>query len=321
MKTLYIVGNGFDMAHKLPTSYWHFREYLEDMHQDFLADFEYLYNIGRIDLSNPRVSERTVSRWKKAICDTLWSDFEDKMGRPNIDEMLDASDCVLGDMHLDGGLIGIEDTMDVYWREQYGYMEKFQQYVKDWIEQVDTSSVSPKCNRILNSTDYFMNFNYTYLLEKVYHAENVLHIHGGVESVTDIEPVMGHCNKHDIDEHKRLAREADEEFDEGGASIHRAVVDYLSRIYKDTDAIVSFNNYFWNKLHNVNRVEIIGWSAGEVDLPYLRIIRDNVDSSTIWNVYFYDDRALTMLSKAMDSEKISDLYEVHYIPANEFWNK
>lgn len=65
MKTLYIVGNGFDMAHKLPTSYWHFREYLEDMHQDFLADFEYLYNIGRIDLSNPRVSERTVSRWKK----------------------------------------------------------------------------------------------------------------------------------------------------------------------------------------------------------------------------------------------------------------
>lgn len=98
------------------------------------------------------------------------------------------------------------------------------------------------------------------------------------------------------------------------------LVDYLSRIYKDTDAIVSFNNYFWNKLHNVNHVEIIGWSAGEVDLPYLRKIMDNVDSSTIWNVYFYDDRALTMLSKAMDSEKISDLYEVHYIPANEFWN-
>lgn len=41
--------------------------------------------------------------------------------------MLDASDCVLGDMHLDGGLIGIGDTMDAYWREQYGYMEKFQQ--------------------------------------------------------------------------------------------------------------------------------------------------------------------------------------------------
>ena len=86
MKTLYIIGNGFDIAHNLPTSYWHFREYLEDMHQDFLAEFEYLYNIGRIDLSDPRVSERTVSRWKKAISDTLWSDFEDKMGRPNIDD-------------------------------------------------------------------------------------------------------------------------------------------------------------------------------------------------------------------------------------------
>lgn len=84
LKTLYIIGNGFDIAHNLPTSYWHFREYLEDMHQDFLADFEYLYNIGRIGLSDPRESERTVSKWKKAICDTLWSDFEDKMGRPNI---------------------------------------------------------------------------------------------------------------------------------------------------------------------------------------------------------------------------------------------
>lgn len=63
------------------------------------------------------------------------------------------------------------------------------------------------------------------------------------------------------------------------------LVDYLSRIYKDTDAIVSFNNYFWSKLYNVNRVEIIGWSEGEVDLPYLRKIRDNVDSSTVFLIY------------------------------------
>ena len=63
------------------------------------------------------------------------------------------------------------------------------------------------------------------------------------------------------------------------------LVDYLSIIYKDTDVIVYFNNYFWNKLHNVNRVEIIGWSAGEVDLPYLRKIRDSVDSSTDFLIY------------------------------------
>lgn len=63
------------------------------------------------------------------------------------------------------------------------------------------------------------------------------------------------------------------------------LVDYLSIIYKDTDVIVSFNNYFWNKLHNVNRVEIIRWSAREVDLPYLRKIRDSVDSSTDFLIY------------------------------------
>lgn len=30
MKTLYIIGNGFDIAHGLDTSYWNFREYLLD---------------------------------------------------------------------------------------------------------------------------------------------------------------------------------------------------------------------------------------------------------------------------------------------------
>ncbi|WP_353887649.1 AbiH family protein [uncultured Phocaeicola sp.] len=30
LKTLYIIGNGFDIAHKLPTSYWHFQECFED---------------------------------------------------------------------------------------------------------------------------------------------------------------------------------------------------------------------------------------------------------------------------------------------------
>lgn len=40
MKTLYIIRNGFDIAHGLDTSYWSFREYLNDSCPEFLQEFE-----------------------------------------------------------------------------------------------------------------------------------------------------------------------------------------------------------------------------------------------------------------------------------------
>lgn len=73
MKTLYIIGNGFDIAHNLPTSYWHFREYLEDMHQDFLADFEYLYNIDEIEYNVSRVDSVELD------CDKIYDLIHNKI--------------------------------------------------------------------------------------------------------------------------------------------------------------------------------------------------------------------------------------------------
>lgn len=45
MKTLYIIGNGFDIAHGLNTSYWNFREFLAENYQEFLQMFEQQYGI------------------------------------------------------------------------------------------------------------------------------------------------------------------------------------------------------------------------------------------------------------------------------------
>lgn len=42
---LYIIGNGFDIAHKLPTQYWDFRTYIEYTDYDFLRAFETHYCI------------------------------------------------------------------------------------------------------------------------------------------------------------------------------------------------------------------------------------------------------------------------------------
>ena len=52
MKTLYLVGNGFDIQHGIRTPYSEFRSFLETHHESFLTDFEAMYNIQPLDDSD-----------------------------------------------------------------------------------------------------------------------------------------------------------------------------------------------------------------------------------------------------------------------------
>ncbi len=49
MNRLFIIGNGFDRAHKLKSSYWYFREYLRKYAENFLCEFEKMYGYYPID--------------------------------------------------------------------------------------------------------------------------------------------------------------------------------------------------------------------------------------------------------------------------------
>ncbi len=320
MQKLYIIGNGFDIAHGLKTSYWDFRQYLEKNYPDFLQEFEDLYNIDWIDFSDYRISDNGINRWEESIKQRLWSEFETRIGSPNIPGMLSRSNSVLEDMELDSGLIGIKDTMDSYWRNQYGFIEEFEQYIREWAESINTRNIKPKSKKLIRSTDYFLNFNYTDVLESVYKINDVLHVHGGVSTVTDIWPIMGHSNYKDIEDYQWLAREAQERFDEGEASIDKAIASYLETIYKDTSAIISSHQSYWNQIKNVDTVIIFGWSAGEADLPYLKVISDSVKKSARWFIYYYDKTSYKSLRKAIQDEGIEEKYKVDYILSSEFWD-
>lgn len=319
MKSLYIIGNGFDVAHGLRTDYWKFRTYLEAAQPYFLNEFEALYNIQPLDDTEPWCTKEVQERWNKSVDNTLWSRFEEKIGHPNTTEMLNASACVLDDLILDGGNIGIQDTMDVYWQEQFGFINSLQDYVKEWIEQINTKSIKCQKKALIGSQDYFLNFNYTDILERIYHIENVLHIHGGVDSVSDISPIMGHCNIDEIKKHYQWAKEADEKYEEGEVSIQKAIAHYLEAIFKDTDAIIALHSDFFEKLHDVDHVIIIGWSAGDVDMPYLKKIKESVNKNTKWTTYWYDDEAYSSLSAALAAVGIKDI-DIKYEQSNKFWD-
>ena len=238
--------------------------------------FEELYDIQPLDDTEPWYTQEAQERWNKSVNNDLWSTFEEKMGKPNTSEMIEQAECVTEGMSL----VDIRDHMDLYWREQFGFITKLQSYVKEWIETVDTDGVKCKRKNLIGSNEIFLNFNYTDVLEKVYGIEDVLHIHGGVSSVCVIPPIMGHCNKKDIQQHRLWAKKADEVYSEAEASVLDAVADYLEEIYKDTQERILLNQYFFEKLKSVNHVVVIGWSAGEVDIPYLKEVISKVNNDT-----------------------------------------
>lgn len=100
---LYIIGNGFDLAHGLPTAYWNFREYLEKVDCGFLSAFEEHYFIY------PNMSE-------KAKKDLLWNELETNLA--NIDEDVIIEDATSIEMNLESGEVGIEDTLYDYFSEE-----------------------------------------------------------------------------------------------------------------------------------------------------------------------------------------------------------
>lgn len=186
---LFIIGNGFDIAHGLPTRYMDFRDYLEKADWHYLTSLEAPYNCV------PQSKQDYVEKY-------LWREFENNLSEINDTEIIDGAMSI--DMGLESGDVGIEDTLNAYWEEQYGYIQQLNDFIKSWIEEINIH-VTKKTSKIKrNKNDLFISFNYTLLLEEVYKIDKsqILHIHGSIDT-HDMPPIIGHGN---LKESKKLKR-------------------------------------------------------------------------------------------------------------------
>ncbi len=193
LQTLYIFGNGFDIAHGIRTPYSAFRDFLEKNHEPFLTTFESMYNIQPLDDTEPWYTKEAQERWNESVIHNLWWNFEKKIGHPDVWDMYDLAYSMVDTMPSEK----IIDTMNAYWREQYGFVDKLQHYVLEWLQTIDASGVECKKDSLINNkNDLFMSFNYTDTLESAYGINYVFHPHGGVPSCCKTAPIMGHGNKY-----------------------------------------------------------------------------------------------------------------------------
>lgn len=299
---LFIIGNGFDLGHGLPTRYWNFRCYLEEHRGDFLRDFEEKYYLRGEGLQT-----------------YLWNDLE--LNLANIDEdVLIEQMYQSTDLGLESGNIGIEDTLNYYFADEFMYIEKLTTYLKEWIEVVnqELDGMNRRTSLINEShQDIFMNFNYTTTLEDIYNISrlNVLHIHGVIDS--DNELVLGHSNSSRINYFNEKYTDYQNRFDEQSAPIYNVLTDYCSKTYKDV------NNYI-HKLFSLNfdaveRVIIIGHSLGDVDLPYFEEVKERVNGDTAWHVYYYDENHIEMFKDKLTQIGIIEQY-IEFIHCDRFYD-
>lgn len=126
---LFIIGNGFDIGHGLPTGYWDFRTFLDLVYPEFLRSFEEHYDIY------PGMSAEAKKK-------TLWSRFESNLANIDEDTIIEIGTSI--ELDLESGDVGIEDTLYSYFTDEYQYIEKLAGYLKQWVRSIKIRDCLPR---------------------------------------------------------------------------------------------------------------------------------------------------------------------------------
>lgn len=323
MSKLYIIGNGFDLAHGLETEYKHFRRYLLVNEESFLYDLERLYGYSPF---NPDIyhfllnqQEEMLNRHNEMIENWLWTAFEDNLSKPDEGEIQSICEAA-GDSLKDIEFGVIEDTLNAHYEDQFGFIERLQEYLLAWAKQIDLGPAIIKRKVLRNNTkDWFFTFNYTPVLERIYGIKDsrICHIHGGILSVDQYNrPIIGHGNRESIEQHKKWQKESSDQFDEIGSSMNMAFANLYQRTYKDVDRAIARHVEFFKNLKHLDEIFVIGHSVNKIDMPYYKkIFKDNPIAT--WNVYYHLEGEKTKMESALKGIGIANL---NMISGKEFWD-
>lgn len=301
---LYIIGNGFDRAHNLPTRYWDFRTYLAQHYPDFLSSFEENYDIyqGMTDEQKGKL---------------LWNALETNLA--NIREDVIIEDATHIEMGLESGDVGIEGTLRDYFEEQFDYIKKLEIYLKQWVRTIRIRDLNRFTSKLDNSNnDIFVTFNYTAVLETTYRIDeaNVIHIHGSLRNNAD-DPILGHGNSNRIEDIKGRRNHAVIKADEKESSICYVLQDYYQTTYKNV----------LNYMHKLNRlvtkkfdeVIVLGHSIAGIDLPYFKRLDEITSKKLKWRVYYFDKDEKRDMFEALTSQGISPK-RIEMFHSSEFYD-
>ena len=285
MSKLFIIGNGFDRAHGMATSYEDFHKFLRDKYNLTDEDESWLdkpFDIQEDKHGDSIPDEREIARLfcglvSKSENYRLWRDVENDMGLFDYYECFDDSCHPETDMddkydrQRTHAIFNSEDRAN----EIYSVLNDVEPILRKWIENVKIcDKKNPLFKLLINpKDDLFLNFNYTKTLENLYGCNNVCHIHGCIDNGEKL--TIGHGNdKVDFYDDNNLP----------DSTVTRGTLTELHRkLRKNTREVIERNRTFFDKLKesDIKNIYSYGFSFSSVDIPYIQYICSILDTSDI----------------------------------------
>lgn len=270
MKSLVIIGNGFDLFHGLKTKYTDFGDYLERNNSEFF----YLLN-EHFDAD-------------------LWSDFEIGLGKLNIQSVVeDGLDIVSDDPDDEHAMrtqaLIADNTNSIINK----LIIDLKNSICKWILNLDYDSInSEKFNCVSNNCD-FITFNYTNTLEFLYkiQSKNIIYLHnkatmqnvGHDESDSDI--IIGHnVKKYHGNNYQSLNLGVKDWFLEDA---FEDAEDYFSRSFKNWEENLYKLDGIIDRIGTYKSVYIMGHSLSDVDIEYFKYLTKKMDESVVFHITYY----------------------------------
>lgn len=270
MTRLFIIGNGFDIHHGVNSRYTDFAEWLKGVDRGvFNAVEEFIPTY--IDSEGKQLN--------------AWSDLENNLANFDTDQLMDYGDNFLPSY-------GADDWSDAGHHDHEYELErvistvsvKLHERFVEWLRTlaIPTATLFPVT--VVDPHGKFLNFNYTPTLQWIYGATDVLHIHGSLLDEAS-EIVLGHG--WEPESREKLASHINEDTDTRVAGGYKLIDDYFNETFKPTEKIIERNRAFFESLHDVTEVFVLGHGMAEVDRLYYFEILDFVPKSTRWTISYH----------------------------------
>lgn len=264
MSTLYIIGNGFDLHHKLHTT---------------IDDFKY-------HLKNESVYNEPISAFD--VFDSYavdWSEYEQSLS--NIDLMEIEGQNLQFPNYLsdheydrDGGILNMEmycDSLSIAVKSALTKMVEVAEM------EIQKERKNPKFD-MFEAGDAILSFNYTSTVENLYNLNDIkiYHIHGYY--LNDEDLIFGYANPNTTYEN-RLNRENEDYY----INEQRRTI---AGFYAEWQKCLRIDELktFLLQVGEIDTVKVYGHSMGMVDANYIEII-EQMCCPTVWEVSYYKDKA------------------------------
>lgn len=273
MKHLYIIGNGFDIHTGLATRYADFRLWLENNYPFIYENMQAVYDID--------------AEW--------WNDFEVQLGNLDINKFVSKFtppakpvDEIIAEAKRKKEFeerYNIPPSLhfDSYCAKRLkGLLDVLQFCFEKWVDNCQRLITDPKYIHIEKEDSFFINFNYTDVLEMLYKIpeERVLHIHG-------------RSSKHErlIYGHNKFLLGSSTSDDKEQVSFE------LNKYHKNPYELIFKHQELQKILKDVEYVHIYGFSFSAVDEDYMDWFFNNVSATSQWEVSWFSNEDKNRIDK------------------------